>query len=68
MEKEANMKEEDRIREIIKSMAKGDDIGHKLAYDQRTKTIRPVSIYQDPDQSPEITPEDASLAAINGGD
>jgi len=62
------MKDEDRIREIIKSITRGDDIGHKLAYDHRTKTIRPVSIYQDPDQSPEITPEDATLAANNGGD
>ena len=62
------MKEEDRIREIMKSMAKGDDIWHKLAYDPRTKTIRPESFFHDPDQSPEITPEDATLAAINAGE
>ena len=42
-------------------MATGDDLGHKLAFFPRTKTIRPISKYRDPDDPMEITPEDATL-------
>jgi hypothetical protein len=55
------MKEEDRVRQIMVDMATGDDIGHKLIYDQGTKTIRPVSKYHDPDSSLNVEPEDATL-------
>jgi hypothetical protein len=54
-------REEDRIRKIMEDMAKGKDIGNKLIYDRRTKRVRPVSKYQDPDGATQITPSDADL-------
>lgn len=60
------MNEEERIQQIILDMARGDDIGHKLGIDRRTKTIRPVSIFGDPDQGLEVTPQDLDFAAAEG--
>ena len=54
-------REEERIRNIMEDMARGKDIGNKLIYDRNTKTVRPVSNYQDPDGSMEINPSDADL-------
>ena len=51
-------KEEDRIRSIMENMARGKDIGDKLIYDRRTKTVRPVSKRRDPDGAMQFTPED----------
>ena len=54
-------------------MGRGEDIGHKLAYDPVTKTVRPVPRFRpvpsshDPDGSTEITPEDATLYATKAG-
>ena len=55
------MMEEERVRQTMVDMATGDDLGHKLAFFPRTKTIRPISKYRDPDDPMEITPEDATL-------
>jgi len=74
-------REEDRIKRIMADMAKGDDYGHKLNFDPKTKTIRPVpkssstgfnsnlgfpSLNKDPDGYINVTPSDADLF-INEG-
>ena len=53
--------EEAKVKQIIKDMATGTDIGHKLVYDPVSKTIKPVKNDKDPDETREITPEDATL-------
>ena len=55
-------KEQERVRQIIENMARGDDAGDKLVYDRVTKTFRPSSSLRDPDRATEITPEDAELS------
>jgi len=53
--------EQDRIRRIMEDMARGKDIGNKLVYDRNAKTVKPVSKYQDPDDTIKISPSDADL-------
>ena len=53
--------EEAKVRQIVEGMAAGTDIGHKLVYDPVSKTIKPVKKNKDPDETREITPEDATL-------
>ncbi len=60
-------KEEERIKNIIIDMAKGDDTGNKLSYDPVTKRLIPVSRNGDPDGNMTITPEDNRFAAKKGG-
>ena len=60
-------REEDRIRQIIEDMARGEDLGDKLGYDRVTKTVRPISPFHDPDWATEITPEDATLYGTDPG-
>ena len=74
-------REEDRIKRIMANMAKGDDYGHKLNFDTKTKTIRPVpknslsgfnsdlefsSLSTDPDGDISLTPSDADLFIKKG--
>jgi hypothetical protein len=58
------MKEEDRTRQIIIDMAKGEDSAHKLKFDPLTRKIRPVSIFHDPDDWTGMTAEDATLSSL----
>ncbi len=58
------MTEEERVRKIIMNMAKGEDFGHKLKFDLVSKTVKPVSIFDDPDEGMSITPEDATLFSL----
>lgn len=50
-------RERDRVERLINEMARGKDIGDKLAYNRRTKTYGPSSTV-DPDDLTEATPED----------
>lgn len=74
-------REEDRIKRIMANMAKGDDYGHKLNFDPKTKTIRPVPkssltgsnskwdfshLNKDPDGDISLTPADADLFIKKG--
>lgn len=52
------VREEDRVHEIMRQIAAGNDVGNKLVYDEQTKTIRPASGYHDPDKAIEVTPKD----------
>lgn len=54
-------REEDRIRNIMEDMARGKDVGSKLIYDTRTKTVRTASKNHDPDGAIKIIPSDADL-------
>ena len=72
-------REEDRIKKIMADMAKGNDYGHKLKFDPKTKTIRPVResplsgltsdfdlsyLNKDPDGYINVAPSDADLFII----
>ena len=59
------MGEEERVRQIMVNMAKGNEAGKKLGFDPRTKTIRVVSKDHDPDSTMEIDPEDATLGGTD---
>ncbi len=52
---------EERVKKIIKDIAIGTDIGHKLVYDPLKKIIKTVKKGKDPDESKDIIPEDATL-------
>ena len=57
--------ERDRLQRIIENMARGKDTANKLRFDNRTKSLRPVSASTGPmDRSGEIdiTPEDMKLS------
>ena len=57
--------EQQRVREIILDMARGDDVGHKMVFDPRTKSVRAISNYErDPDEAIEVTPEDVTFFGI----
>ena len=50
--------EEDRVHEIMQEIAAGNEVGNKLVFDSRTKTIRPAPRFHDPDLGMVVTPED----------
>jgi hypothetical protein len=60
-------KEEERIKNIIINMARGNNTGHKLSYDPVTKRILPILENGDPDGIMTITPEDNRFAVKKGG-
>jgi molybdopterin/thiamine biosynthesis adenylyltransferase len=55
--------EQDRVKEIISNMSKGNEVGQKLVYDKVNKTVRTVSEFTDPDNAIEITPEDTKFSS-----
>lgn len=61
------MTEQDRTRQAIIDITKGDDILHKLEFDERTRTIRTAPINRDPDGATAVTPEDLKFAARKEG-
>jgi transketolase C-terminal domain/subunit len=62
------MSEKDRVRQTIIDMTMGQDISHKLKYDDKTRTIRTVTIEDhDPDGGMAVIPQDLEFAAMKGG-
>jgi len=55
------MSESDRVSEILGRAARGDDIGNKLVYDKPSRSLRPSSSYNDPDNTIEVTNQDKHL-------
>ena len=50
--------EQDRVHQIMQDIASGNDVGNKLVYDERTKTIQPARGRNDPDKTMAVTPSD----------
>ena len=57
------MSEEARVKEILEGGHMGDSIGNKLVYDKDSKSLRPSSYYDDPDNTIKITNADGDLFA-----
>ena len=55
------MSEEARVREILEGVPSGNGIGNKLVYDKDSKSLRPSSYYDDPDNTIKITNADGDL-------
>ncbi len=60
-------REEDRVHEIMEDIAAGNEVGNKLVFDDRTKTIRPAEKFHDPDQGIEITSQDMEHFGVPEG-
>jgi len=57
------MSEEQRVREILEDASRGNSISNKLVYDKDTKSFRPSSYYDDPDNTIKVTNQDTHLFA-----
>ncbi len=55
------MSEETRVREILERAHSGNSIGNKLVYDKDSKSLRPSSYHDDPDNTIKITDADGDL-------
>jgi len=55
------MSEEDRVQKIMRDIADGNSSARKLKYDKNTKTLRPSSSYDDPDDVIPLTQQDMNL-------
>jgi len=55
------MSESDRVSEILERAARGDSIGNKLVYDKSSRSLRPSSSYDDPDDTIEMRNQDRHL-------
>jgi hypothetical protein len=53
--------EEERVREAMFNMQRGESLGHKLKYHPESRTIRPVGPTEDPDEEFTINQEDAEF-------
>jgi molybdopterin/thiamine biosynthesis adenylyltransferase len=57
--------EQQRVKDIILDLARGEDVGHKMVFDPRTKCVRAIPNYErDPDGTIEVTPEDVTFSGI----
>ena len=56
--------ETDRVREMIENMAKGKETGRRLKFDRVNKRFGFESVFDDPDDTIRITPEDMKFYVL----
>ena len=62
----AIMTDEQAVREILEDCAKGRDVGNKMVYHAPSRSFRPSSYYDDPDETIRLTNEDTQLFLPGG--
>ena len=60
------MTEEQAVRDILRDCSEGRNIGNKLVYHAPSRSFRPSSYYDDPDETISVTNEDTHLF-LSGG-
>jgi len=60
------MTEEQAVRDILKDCSEGRNNGNKLVYHAPSRSFRPSSYYDDPDETISVTNEDTHLF-LSGG-